>query len=348
MKKQILTVVSLFLGIAVLAQNGNGNGNGNGTNSFPTNGNVGIGNTNPTEKLRVNGNVKVDSTMIVAKDATFESSARVDEDLRVNGQLYVPNMEEGVQIEDEKWVIISSEGQQKGVNKSIVMQAMYADECFLTDPSGNGGTVQSLPTWKSSIAAGGQVGYLTTGASCPAFVGVGTNAPLYHLDVRGKGYFLSGIKLGANYQQPDNAYIQGYSTYNAGSPQQIPWIRFMVNEGGTSNAAFVVNQDGGVYCNSLKIRLRNEIPVPDYVFKPTYDLMPLSEVKKYVQTFSHLPNVPSEDELRTNGLSIEEMQLTLLEKVEELTLYMIQLSEENEQLRQELNTLCTEIDAKND
>lgn len=336
-------MASICLGLTVFAQNGNGN------NSFPVNGNVGIGTISSSEKLRVAGDMRIDSSMVVSRDATFESSARVDENLKVNGQIFVPNMEELPQIEDEKWVLINSEGQQKGVNKSLVMQSMYADECFLMlDPANGGGVIQSSPVWKSSIAAGGQMGYLTTGSVCPAFVGIGTATPLYHLDVRGKGYFQSGIKLGANYQQPDNAYIQGYSTYNPGSPQQLPWIRFMVNEGGTSNAAFVVNQDGGVYCNSLKVRLRNEIPIPDYVFQPNYALMPLTDVKKYVQTFSHLPNVPSEEEMRTNGLNVEEMQMTLLEKVEELTLYMIQLSEENEQLRQEVNALNSVINPKKD
>jgi len=65
------------------------------------------------------------------------------------------------------------------------------------------------------------------------------------------------------------------------------------------------------------------VPVADYVFKPTYKLMPLHEVEQFVKTNSHLPEIPSATEITKNGLSMGEMQNKLLQKVEELTLYMI-------------------------
>ena len=61
----------------------------------------------------------------------------------------------------------------------------------------------------------------------------------------------------------------------------------------------------------------------DYVFKPTYKLMPLNQVEQYVNTNSHLPEMPSAAEVSKNGLNMGEMQNKLLQKVEELTLYMI-------------------------
>ena len=66
------------------------------------------------------------------------------------------------------------------------------------------------------------------------------------------------------------------------------------------------------------------VDVPsDFVFNTSYKLMPLNEVEKYVTTNSHLPEIPSAAEIKKNGLSMGEMQNKLLQKVEELTLYMI-------------------------
>ena len=51
--------------------------------------------------------------------------------------------------------------------------------------------------------------------------------------------------------------------------------------------------------------------------------MPLNQVEQYVNTNSHLPEMPSAAEVSKNGLNMGEMQNKLLQKVEELTLYMI-------------------------
>ncbi|MFY0592012.1 hypothetical protein [Roseivirga sp.] len=64
--------------------------------------------------------------------------------------------------------------------------------------------------------------------------------------------------------------------------------------------------------------------VPDYVFKPDYKLRSLSELENYIRANSHLPNIPSAKEVESNGQDVGEMQLKLLEKIEELTLYIIQ------------------------
>ena len=64
--------------------------------------------------------------------------------------------------------------------------------------------------------------------------------------------------------------------------------------------------------------------VPDYVFAPDYELMPLSDLQAFIAENSHLPNVPSAAEIEGGSLNMVKMQLTLLEKVEELTLYTLQ------------------------
>ncbi|WP_439488523.1 hypothetical protein [Algoriphagus sp.] len=62
---------------------------------------------------------------------------------------------------------------------------------------------------------------------------------------------------------------------------------------------------------------------PDYVFRPGYQLMPLSELDTFIQKNGHLPDVPTEAEVKENGVNLAEMNVKLLEKVEELTLYIL-------------------------
>ncbi|MEM6717743.1 MAG: hypothetical protein AAF611_00365 [Bacteroidota bacterium] len=66
----------------------------------------------------------------------------------------------------------------------------------------------------------------------------------------------------------------------------------------------------------------------DYVFDKDYDLKPLEDVEAFINTNGHLPNVPSATEIEKEGLNLGEMDAKLLEKIEELTLYVIELKKE--------------------
>ncbi|MCP5074298.1 MAG: SlyX family protein [Rhodobacteraceae bacterium] len=92
--------------------------------------------------------------------------------------------------------------------------------------------------------------------------------------------------------------------------------------GGTTE--FAVRENGDVAALGVFISNGTTLNVPDYVFDEDYQLMPLSELEKYVAANSHLPNVPSAAEVKAGGLNLTEMQLALLEKVEELTLYTLE------------------------
>ncbi len=71
----------------------------------------------------------------------------------------------------------------------------------------------------------------------------------------------------------------------------------------------------------------------DYVFKKDYNLLTLEEVQKHIQEKGHLPNIPSAKEVEVNGIELGEMNKLLLEKIEELTLYVIELKKEVNQLK---------------
>ena len=82
---------------------------------------------------------------------------------------------------------------------------------------------------------------------------------------------------------------------------------------------------------------------PDYVFKEDYILPSLKETKSYIKENQHLPGIPSALEVNEEGISLGEMNVKLLEKIEELTLYVIDLKEENEALKQNQELMNTEM-----
>jgi hypothetical protein len=79
----------------------------------------------------------------------------------------------------------------------------------------------------------------------------------------------------------------------------------------------------------------------DYVFAGDYRLMPLADVNSFIKQNGHLPGVPSAKEVAENGVNIADMTKVLLEKVEELTLHVIALKEENELLKMKVSSIAT-------
>ena len=85
---------------------------------------------------------------------------------------------------------------------------------------------------------------------------------------------------------------------------------------------------------------------PDFVFDNEYTLPTLDEVEKYINEKGHLPEIPNETEVNENGINLGEMNAKLLQKIEELTLYVIdmnkrvnQLESENQNLKQKISKL---------
>lgn len=87
---------------------------------------------------------------------------------------------------------------------------------------------------------------------------------------------------------------------------------------------------GNIHAEEVKIDLN--IPAPDYVFMKEYNLMSIEEVEKYIKEHSHLPEIQSAKEFDENGLMLAEMDMKLLKKIEELTLYIISQQKEINQL----------------
>ena len=97
----------------------------------------------------------------------------------------------------------------------------------------------------------------------------------------------------------------------------------------TSGYALAV--DGGVI--STKVFIKEVKLWPDYVFNDDYSLMGLEDLKQYLSEKRHLPGIPSEEEVCLNGYDLNEMQALMMEKIEEMTRYILFLQEEIDELK---------------
>jgi hypothetical protein len=82
--------------------------------------------------------------------------------------------------------------------------------------------------------------------------------------------------------------------------------------------------EGGILTEKVKVALRSTNNWADYVFADDYKLMPLKQVEEFINNNNHLPGVDSAEDLAKNGLDLSEMQAKQMEKIEELTLYIIE------------------------
>jgi hypothetical protein len=105
---------------------------------------------------------------------------------------------------------------------------------------------------------------------------------------------------------------------------------------GTSNPANKLDVKGIIRATEVKI----ETGWADFVFNDDYHLTPLSEVNNFIKENKHLPEIPSASEIEKNeGVNLGEMQLKLLQKIEELTLYLIQQENAIRELKSEIEQL---------
>ena len=77
---------------------------------------------------------------------------------------------------------------------------------------------------------------------------------------------------------------------------------------------------------------------PDYVFKPGYSLLSLSQTEAFIKENGHLPGVPTEKEVMEQGIDLGQLNVIMLEKIEEMTLHIIELEKEIKQLKQHNKT----------
>lgn len=189
-------------------------------------------------------------------------------------------------------------------------------------------------------------------------VGIGTTSPEHILDVIGTGsmnsrkgyisdgnndgtgnaaYFPSGIYANATYN-----WIYGVTRFNntIQDNNDNKWYidingnaRFMGNVGiGTTNPQNMLDVNGTIRAHELKATLDGW---SDYVFSDDYQLPPLKNVENFIKANKRLQDIPSAKKVAKDGINLGEMNAKLLKKVEELTLYVIELNKKIEKLESE-------------
>ena len=120
----------------------------------------------------------------------------------------------------------------------------------------------------------------------------------------------------------------------------VPFETGQVGIGVTSTGTMPSNDyllavDGKIIVEEVRVEVSGSWP--DYVFKSDYELTPLNILENQIIENGHLPGIPSAEEVENNGFDLGDMQKKMVEKVEELTLYVIELKKEIEALKKDRN-----------
>jgi len=110
---------------------------------------------------------------------------------------------------------------------------------------------------------------------------------------------------------------------------------------GTQNPVYKLDVLGTIRAKEVLVNLDGGA---DFVFEKGYKLLPIEHVANYVQENKHLPDIPSANEMVKNGVSMGDMQVKLLQKVEELTLYAIQENNSKKELEKKYNALLEKVE----
>ncbi len=321
MKRTLLSVSICLMCTPVFSQwTSNGN-------IISTTQNVGIGTTAPAFKLDVNGDIR-------SKNIILPSNLQMSRDLNDN---------------------FTYQGKSMG---------HYALG-WMSDPWNTTGAT----LWQSGYAG---IKFFTEGKprlsiNISGNIGIGMESPQYKLDVNGdirsKNMILpSGFQLSRDLT--DNFTYQGKSMgqyafawmsdswyAGGGTLWQSGYAGIKFFTGGSNRMGIDVKGNVGIGVDNPQNKLEvagtiratevkiEALPWADFVFAKDYKLRSLEEVKAHIDDHKHLPDIPSEAEVKENGVSLGEMQAKLLQKIEELTLYVIQQDAKNKALEQEMKEL---------
>jgi hypothetical protein len=136
--------------------------------------------------------------------------------------------------------------------------------------------------------------------------------------------------------------LYAQSNLLAAPPADNRFINGAIGIGTTRVNGYKLSVNGKIRSSDdFKVYLESEWS--DFVFKPDYKLRSLGEVEKYIQINGHLPEMPSAKEVEEQGVDLGAMDAKLLQKIEELTLYILEIKKENELLKKDISSLNAKL-----
>jgi hypothetical protein len=212
----------------------------------------------------------------------------------------------------------------------------------------------------------------------PFYVGQPTGSDIFWVRGNGNGYFSGKVGFGtaapnAKLHIPNgDAIIGGSALFNpvnlnftvaiqskddnsttypfyVGQPDgsDIFWVKgngngyFLGQVGiGTTNPDAMLTVAGDVHSREVRVTVNAGA---DFVFQDNYKLRTLNEVERFIKDNKHLPDIVSAEEMTENGLELGKMDIKLLQKIEEMTLYMIDFKKEMDNMKEENQKLKERI-----
>jgi hypothetical protein len=163
------------------------------------------------------------------------------------------------------------------------------------------------------------------------------------------GENMKAIAYQTNGQQVNTNILSNIQDYTSNMNETHIVNNFLVmgnNVGiGTMSPDEKLTVKGKIHTQEVRVDMSGPL-VPDYVFAQDYKLKSLQEVENYIKENKHLPEIPSAQEIEKNGLMLAEMNMNLLKKMEEMTLYMIEMKKENEEQNEEIKNLKLKLTSK--